>query len=87
MDRGEGVSGYLEAIERVQYGPAASKPDHLERIAVALERIATVLEGFEPVTKEPCLHPIEDRKDFSVMGKERWQCKCGYSVGCEGMVL
>ena len=61
--------------------------DPLERIAVALERIATVLEGFEPVTEEPCLHPLDQRQDFSVMGQERWRCKCGHAVNCEGVAL
>lgn len=57
------------------------------RIAAALERIADVLEGFEPATEEPCQHPAEQRQDLSVMGHERWRCACGYSVGCEGMPL
>lgn len=58
----------------------------LDRIAEALERIARVLEGFEPVTAEPCGH--EKRQDLSTMGQERWRCtECGYSVGCEGVVL
>ena len=66
-----------------------SQGDTLVRIAVALERIATVLESFEPVPETAvCGHPEDRREDFSAMGAVRWRClDCGFSVGLEGSGL
>lgn len=66
-----------------------SHGDPLTRIADALERIAVVLESFEPVPSDAvCSHPAERREDFSAMGATRWRClDCGFSVGLEGSGL
>lgn len=57
------------------------------RMVEALERIATALEAWEasPALDEPgCEHPLKDRRDYSTMGRERWECvACGASVGME----
>lgn len=57
----------------------------LTRIAVALERIAAVLEFAvlaedAPPEPEPCAHPDEQRIAFGLTdGRPDWQCKvCGY---------
>lgn len=59
----------------------------LERIAVALERIADALEGCaaEVATGRPvCAHPISARVDLAGMGNlDEWVCSprkggCGY---------
>lgn len=58
-----------------------------ERMVVALERIAEALEAWEaaPQLDEPaCAHPLKDRRDYSTMGRERWECvACGARVGME----
>jgi rubrerythrin len=52
--------------------------NQLEIAAAAIETAFAMLE--EPAeTKNDCVHPEEDRQDYSTMGVTRWQCKlCGF---------
>lgn len=92
------MSGDLEVLVREQLVKALGAPDlravvALERTAAALERIGDLLHeiGLGAVVDAgpdaaPCLHPREERVDYSAMGRPRWRCKvCGHSVGLEGL--
>ena len=60
----------------------------MERIAVALERLADAMTPPAVEADVPCLHPAESRTDMSTMGHPAWLCDpalggCGFSVGME----
>jgi hypothetical protein len=74
------------SIARVEVADArvAAIAADLDRIAIALERIADLLDVPEmpPPDPIPCAHPWSAREDRgSTMGHPRFRCKqCGYEV-------